>query len=150
MYFNSTHWNLHWENNSYCVTGKGMQDYNRSKQEGKEEGQRLQTHGKLLWIFNKCWIARHRPWTHLQPSPIICFLAARWGWDCVRYQYGPLRLNTWPEHYCCLSVARVRGEREQESDNCCQLATMGMITIAMAGLEHPWYCSKLPNSKVAV
>lgn len=34
--------------NSYCVTGKHMQYYNRRKQEGKEEGQRLQMHGKFL------------------------------------------------------------------------------------------------------
>lgn len=34
--------------NSHCVTGKRMQDYNRREQEGKEESQRFQRHGKFL------------------------------------------------------------------------------------------------------
>jgi len=40
--------------NSYCVTGKDMQGCNRRKQERKEEGRRLQMHGKFLWTLNKC------------------------------------------------------------------------------------------------
>lgn len=47
MYYNSTH-KLALRRNSYCVKGGHVQDYNRREQEAKEEGPRLQMHGKFL------------------------------------------------------------------------------------------------------